>query len=296
MDGGVSGERAVDEGEAIAAGTLTRMTPCSNKPGSGKPCPSAILLVQLLFRGLTVVSKRGQSAAPALVLFAATLVVIVIARCYGATPTRLSGGVVHSEVLDPVPSTQRPGRVFRPVSVSPGSMKSARRFKVPDWLAGIWQRSEAREVSRIELPSGRVLKPVGRAVARVNDAFGTYRDKNGQVWQIFDPVRAHGQVDRGAAIDYHRVHTYDLIITGPKSAVVEVQATHTLVSKSNHKILNVYQDEELNKYSPLPDGRLATDSSVKVFDMDGKPILLTRTVSNQVRLPPKTWPLRTVGP
>lgn len=202
---------------------------------------------------------------------------------------KLQAGVTHSEVLTPLPDAQRPGRIFRGDAISAGSQRM-KRFKVPDWMAGIWQRSEAREILRVELPSGRKLKPVGNQVARVKDVFGSFRDGNGQVWQMFNPLKATGQVDRGLSMDYHRVHSYDLVITGPKTVVVEVQATHTLVSKANRRIANVYQDEELNTYTLSPDGKLQTDSSVKVFDMEGKPFLLTRTVSSEIRLPPKNWP------
>ncbi len=202
---------------------------------------------------------------------------------------KLQAGVTHSEVLTPLPETQRPGRIFRGDAIGAGSQRM-KRFKVPDWMAGIWQRSEAREILRVELPSGRKVKPVGNQVARVRDVFGSFRDGNGQVWQIFNPLKATGQVDRGVSMDYHRVHSYDLVITGPKSVVVEVQATHTLVSKANRRIADVYQDEELNTYTLSPDGKLQTDSSVKVFDMEGKPFLLTRTMSSEIRLPPKNWP------
>ena len=173
----------------------------------------------------------------------------------------------------------------------PGAQR-VKRLKVPDWMAGIWQRSEAKEISRVELPAGQKLKPVGNQVSRVKDVFGSYRDGTGQVWQIFNPLKASGQVDRGVSMDYHRVHSYDLVITGPKSVVVAVQATHTMVSKANRRIAKVYQDEELNRYSLSPDGKLQTDSSVKVFDMDGKPFMLTRTLSSEIRLPPKNWPPR----
>lgn len=210
----------------------------------------------------------------------------------GGSP-KLIGGVSHSVSLQPLPQMQRPGRIFKGEAVTAGGTQKSKKMFVPDWLAGIWQRSEAKELSRIELPSGKKLKPVGSQIARVKDVFGTYRDADGKAWQFFDPRKGTGQVDRGQSMDYHRVHSYDLIITGQKTAVVEVQATHTLVSKTNHRIANVYQDEELNKYTLLPSGRLQTDSSVKVFDMNGKAFLLTRTVSSQIRLAPYNWPPRT---
>lgn len=206
--------------------------------------------------------------------------------------SKLIGGVSHSVSLQPLPQIQRPGRIFRGDAVTAGGTQRGKKFQVPDWMAGIWQRSQAKELSRVELPSGKKLSPVGTQIAQVKDVFGTYRDESGKVWQVFDPLKATGQVDRGQSMDYHRVHAYDLVITGPKTAVVEVQATHTMVSKANRKIANVYQDEELNKYTLLPSGRLQTDSSVKVFDMNGKAFLLTRSVSSEFRLPPNNWPPR----
>lgn len=204
---------------------------------------------------------------------------------------KLQAGIAHSEYLAPVPETQRPGKIFRSAIVKPAA-RAANRFRVPEWLAGVWQRMEASEISRTELPSGKKLRPAGNQIARVRDVFGSYRDAKGQVWQLFNPLKAAGQVDRGASMDYHNVHGYDLVITGPRSAAVKVRASHTLVSKANRRISKVYQDEELNKYSLLSDGRLQTDSSVKVFDMDGKPFLLTRTMSSELRIPPKNWPPR----
>lgn len=231
-----------------------------------------------------------------------------------ASTLKLQAGISHSETMPPVPSWQRPGKVFRmdastwrlhsssnlshsraSSSSQPSSrfiLPGVKRFRVPDWMAGVWQRSDAKEVSRIELPGGKKLRPVGNQVARVKDVFGTYRDASGQVWQTFNPQKAIGQVDRGLSMDYHQVHSYDLVITGPRSVVVEVRATHIMVSKANRRIAKVYQDEELNKYTLAPDGKLITDSSVKVFDLEGRPFLLTRTTSSEIRIPPRVWPPR----
>jgi hypothetical protein len=212
-----------------------------------------------------------------------------------STGFKLRASITHSEVMAPLPPTERPGRVYRANAHVVGGSRT-KQFKIPDWIAGIWQRSEAKEIARTQLPSGKSLKPVGSQVARVRDVFGTYRDRSGQAWQIFNPAKASGQIDRGPNMDYHRVHGYDLVITGPKSLVVEVQATHTLVNKANRQIQRVYQDEELNSYTLLPDGKLKTDSSVKVFDMNGKPFLLTKSVSTEIRVPPKNWPPRVNSP
>jgi hypothetical protein len=69
-------------------------------------------------------------------------------------------------------------------------------------------------------------------------------------------------------------------------AVVEVQARHMVVDKKSRKIQAVYQDEELNTYTLVADGQVKTDSSVKAFDWHGKPLLLTRSLSSEIRTAP----------
>jgi hypothetical protein len=157
------------------------------------------------------------------------------------------------------------------------------KIEVPFWLAGEWVRSETNESSRIELPSGKALKAVGKQKAAVDDVFGTYKDKSGKVWMVV-PLHNRGSVDRGFAVDRHQVNKYELILTGKTSALVKVTASHTVVDKATNKVIQAYQDEELNSYSLVQDGLVKTDSSVKVFDQMGAPKLLTHAVSMERRI------------
>jgi hypothetical protein len=165
-------------------------------------------------------------------------------------------------------------------------------FKIPSWMAGVWQRSDSNETSRVLLTSGKKLQPAGRGVASVKESFGTFHDASGQVWQVFDQRKATGSIDRGPNIDYSKVTDYNIIATADGATTVVVRATHAIVNKNTHRIASAFQDEELNTYSKMPDGRLRTDSSVKVFDAQGKPQLLTKAISTEVRLAPFSGPLR----
>lgn len=157
------------------------------------------------------------------------------------------------------------------------------KVRIPHWLAGHWLRQESEEVSRVDLATGVVLKPLGRQPARVVDVFGTVKDKNGVVWMVV-PLSATGSVDRGFAMDYHRVRRYQIIETGKNSCLVKVQASHYVVDKGSHRVLQAYQDEELNAYKLVRPGLVSTVSSVKVFDEKGDARLLTRAVSSQKRV------------
>jgi len=157
------------------------------------------------------------------------------------------------------------------------------KVEVPFWLAGEWLRSETNESSRIELPSGKYLKAVGVQKAVADDVFGTYKDTAGRVWMVV-PLRNRGSVDRGFAIDRHQVNKYELILTGKTTALVKVQASHSVVDKKTNRVIKAYQDEELNQYSLVRDGLVKTDSSVKVFDENGNPKLLTHAVSMEKRV------------
>lgn len=200
---------------------------------------------------------------------------------------RLTGGVVHSEHLPPVPVAQMPGKVFNlAAAFGPASKAPPRKFVVPNWLSGTWERTQSTETSRVNLATNTHSATTGTSVAKVTDKFGTFTDAQGRIWQIFDPRKATGQIDRGNFIDYHRVSAYDLISRGPKVAIIEVTASHLVVNKKTQKIISSFQDEELNTYTQLADGQLRTDSSVKVFDAHGKPIYLTHSTSLESRTAP----------
>lgn len=157
------------------------------------------------------------------------------------------------------------------------------QVKVPFWLSGSWQRQETNELSRVELPSGRKLAPVGQQAAKVTDVFGTFKDKKGQVWMTV-PLGNTGVVDRGVALDCHQVRRYELVITGPDTALVKVQACHFVVDKRSRRLLQAYQDEEFNEYKLVSTGLVRTLSSVKVFDQQGLPKMQTRAVSMEKRI------------
>lgn len=163
-----------------------------------------------------------------------------------------------------------------------GAANASGKIKVPHWLAGVWQRSKSNEISRVELPSGKSLKALGEQAAVVTDVFGTFKDKNGQTWMI-TPTSAGGAVDRGSAVDYHRVRQYELVETGPTSCLIKVRATHYVLDKKTQRILAAYQDEEFNSYKQVSPGLVKTESSVKVFDELGAPRLLTKAVSMEKR-------------
>lgn len=202
----------------------------------------------------------------------------------------LRGTVAHSDSLPPLPSKYQMGAFCGayglPDPSAGGGLKKAATFKyqMPEWLAGKWQRSQATESQRTELPSGKELKTTGTTTASIEDIFGSYRDKNGQIWQIFSTAHATGVVDRGDYLDRHTVSKYNLEVLNDHSAIVEVQAYHLVINKKTQRIVQAYQDEELNTYTLLCDGRVRTDSSVKVFDAAGTATLLTRSSSGETRI------------
>ncbi len=219
------------------------------------------------------------------------LTMLIVALPVAAAPSDrqpkvLTGRVSHSEMLPPLPAALRPGQFLGPGTLPQRFAAQTRQFLIPDWLSGTWQRDSAQEISRIELPSGRKQKPAGQLPARVTDKFGTYKDAQGLIWQVFNPARSLGSVDHGSTVDYHQVSDYDLSIEPDDSVLVKVRAVHTVVSKTTRRIVTTFQDEELNLYTRIRDGQLKTDSSVKVFDLRGKPFLLTRAISNERRIKP----------
>ena len=160
----------------------------------------------------------------------------------------------------------------------------AQRYEVPDWLAGVWQRTQMTETKRTSLPGNLQQKTSGTSTAVVTDAFGTYRDKNGRIYQLFDSHAPSGQVDRGATLDVEHVFDYRLKVLDNKRVVVQAKAWHVQLGKFDKRLITAYQDEEFNVYTSLGPGKLRTDSSVKVFDKTGKATLLTQSYSSETRI------------
>lgn len=199
----------------------------------------------------------------------------------GTKPIKME--ISHSEYLPSLPPSLRSGHSFDGWSNTELGRSRRRnsmvKFVIPKWLAGKWKRTQSKETKRVELPDGKELKTTGTTTTIVVDTFGTYFDGKGKIWQVFDPKRASGQVDRGDLIDHHRVMKYKIEILSPKSVVVEVVASHLVVNKEKNHIVKSFQDEELNTYTLLDNGKAKTESSVKVFDQLGKPVLLTHSIS-----------------
>lgn len=168
--------------------------------------------------------------------------------------------------------------------VEAAQKSEAQRYEVPDWLAGVWQRTQMTETKRTSLPGNKVEKTSGTSTAVVTDAFGTYRDKNGRIYQLFDAHAPAGQVDRGATIDIEHVFDYRLKVLDDKRALVQAKAWHVQIGKFDKRLITAYQDEEFNIYTSLGPGKLRTDSSVKVFDKLGKPTFITQSFSSETRI------------
>lgn len=197
--------------------------------------------------------------------------------------------IEHSDSLPPLPEHLKKGAIYRGTARFEGRSRGTStpsKFAIPAWLAGTWQRTQSTEKSRIELPSGKKVKTAGSSEAKVQDKFGTYKDEKGNIWQVFYPQFASGEVDRGDMLDHHTVSKYNLEAVDENTVCVEVQAYHIVVRKDKRQIVSSYQDEEINVYKRVGDGKLQTDSSVKVFDALGKPMLLTRSVSDEVKVQP----------
>jgi hypothetical protein len=168
--------------------------------------------------------------------------------------------------------------------VEAAQKSEAQKFEVPGWLAGVWQRTQMTETKRTSLPGNKSEKTSGTSTAVVTDAFGTYRDKNGHIYQLFEAHAPAGRVDRGATIDIEHVFGYRLKILDSKRALVQAKAWHVQMGKFDKRLITAYQDEEFNVYTSLGPGKLRTDSSVKVFDQSGNPTFITQSFSSETRI------------
>src|SRR5262249_39516098 len=62
----------------------------------------------------------------------------------GKSP-RLAGRIEHAEVLPALPPTLKPGQLYGAGALQQRLASQSRRFLIPDWLAGVWERASAQE-------------------------------------------------------------------------------------------------------------------------------------------------------
>ena len=201
----------------------------------------------------------------------------------GANAKKLVGEIQHSDSLQPVDAALTPGQIYDP-SKAPFPDKHVNNwYKIPPWLAGTWQKESQTDFYRFNYQTGETDTTTRVIPAKSSGTWGTQIDEKGNIWQ-FDPAPFTATVDSGDNYVVQLVSISDPVEVSDDRLIRRSIDTQIRVQKSDNMITAVEKGEQLTTYLPQSDGLLKRESSAKVFDKSGKPVLLGRSFSYETRI------------
>jgi hypothetical protein len=198
----------------------------------------------------------------------------------------LVGEVEHAEKLHPVEQTLTPGSLFDPANLPSPPAGAIRFFRIPKWLGGNWHKESQTNFYRYNYVTKQTDISVRTEPARADGAWGTQIDEQGNIWQ-FDATPFQTTVDSGSDYVVELVRSSEPVETGDTHIFLRRSIdTQIRVDKMTSRITSVESGEQLTTYLPEQDGLIKRESSAKVFDKDGQPMLLGKSFCYETRISP----------
>jgi hypothetical protein len=199
----------------------------------------------------------------------------------------LKGQIEHSDKLEPVNQALAPGAVFDEKNLGPlpDPTEANRWYKVPGWLAGSWHKDSQTDYYRYDFVNKSTDIATHVTEARSDGRWGTQQDPQGQVWQ-FDPAPFVTRVDAGDEMVVQLVSHSDPIDSSDQQFIRRSIDTQVRVDKQTNVIRTVECGEQITSYLPEIEGLVKRESSSKVFDRFGQPMILGKSFSYEKLIAP----------
>jgi hypothetical protein len=215
------------------------------------------------------------------------LTALLLFICFAVNPQvdarMLVGEVEHADSVQPVEENLRPGNTFSKAAL-PGQGNSGNTwYRIPTWLGGVWHKEEQTNYYRYSYADGSTDNTSRTQVARSDGRWGMQKDRSGAIWQ-YDPVPYNESIDAGDISIVQIVRTCEPIEVSEERFVKRSIVTELRTDKATGKIVGVETGEEISYFVPQSDILVKRMTSSKVFDKDGKPILLGRSCSYETKL------------
>lgn len=196
----------------------------------------------------------------------------------------LVGEIDHSETLQPLDPSIAVGEIFAPsklptIDNAPGN----KWYRIPSWLAGTWHKDSQTDYYRYSYKTNATDTTTRTEPAKATGTWGTQQDDKGQIWQ-FDPAPFTATVDSGDDFVVQMVRISEPIDVSEKKFVRRSIDTQIRVAKANGVIKSVESGEQITTYRPEGDGLIKRETSAKVFDKEGQPVLLGKSFAYENRV------------
>lgn len=203
-------------------------------------------------------------------------------------PVKLFGIVEHSPELPPVPAHLKAGATIN-VAKLKALTPNNQWFRIPAWFAGTWETRNHTTYYTQSLITGSESFPSDRQFAVGSGTAGFQKDRKGDIWEFaYGEYLSIWKLDGG--YDLHLVHYREPTEVTNNKVVMMFRSHQCLITAYTHRVLRTQQTESIQTYTPVGNGVVRVDASVKAFDEDGKPVRLSKILAYKRRkVPFQPW-------
>jgi hypothetical protein len=198
----------------------------------------------------------------------------------------LTAEIELSDTAQPVEGNLRPGDIFDRSHLPSRSGSSITDwYRIPKWLGGTWHKESQTDyflynyLNNTTDTTPRIQKAVS------NGVWGTQQDEQGNVWH-FDPVPYNDIVDSGEETIVQIIRLVEPLEITTDRFVRRSMSTQLRVDKATGKIKRVETGEQITVFTPESPVLIKRQTSSKVFDHDGKPLLRGKSFAFETRIGP----------
>jgi hypothetical protein len=231
---------------------------------------------------IRLMSRRALSTIVSMCLVAASFSAAMVIP--GASAKTLVGEIDHSETLQPLDPSIAVGEIFAPSKLPTiDNQPSNKWYRIPDWLAGTWHKDSQTDFYRYNYKTNTTDTTTRTEPAKATGTWGTQQDEKGTIWQ-FDPAPFTATVDSGDDFVVQMVRISEPVDVSDRKFVRRSIDTQIRVSKVNGVIKSVESGEQITTYRPEGENLIKRETSAKVFDPEGQPILLGKSFAYENRV------------
>lgn len=202
---------------------------------------------------------------------------LVHAQQQQSAPVFLQGfAEEHAEKLAPVDPQLQAGSVFNEQSI-PQVQPNNEWYWIPSWYAGQKHVDTQTILQDYNFQTGQTTQPNRTVTNRQDLAIGFQADRNGQVWE-FKRAPYNATVESDKLFTTMLVSKRDPLKVTQDCVVLRLLQTSVNVDKRSRRILKTLQEEQINTYTPGPNGVMNMQMSLKVFGSDGLPQMQEQSV------------------
>lgn len=188
----------------------------------------------------------------------------------------LQASVIHSDKLPPLPYGVSVGNTFdKSVLPDPYSYPENAWYEIPEWMAGRVACRSTVLYYKYDYTKKEETHPNEEGEGYYGRFRGMFKDADGKIWQ-----RSYGSdysiTDEGK----YKIYKIENEIVGVINSDKEYSECSTgqlvYIDRANNKIAGIQRYERIRTYFLKPSDVIVKESSDKLFDGDGEPLLETK--------------------